>query len=121
MTEVKGAGKTALKFDPKKRENRARTQRWKWIALGTGTALFVTGVTFLVLDGSGNCALPMDQTQCPRLYDTALMGWGGIATGAALIGTGVWLWMKGNKTEEKRAIGLVPTRGGAAVSLSARF
>lgn len=99
-------------------DRRTRSTTWKWLALGTGLAAAGTGVWLIHLDGP---ILDDQGNHTADQYETKGLGIGAIAAGAALIGTGILLWVREPSSERPRAVGLVPTHRGLAVTLRGTF
>ncbi len=118
--EVKGAGKATVEI-PADPGERARKRHYYLGGAITGVAMVATGAVLVWLDGNGNCAKDPGQVQCPEVYDTGLAGWITLGTGAALTATASYLWFHSRPSHESRALGIAPTRGGAALTLSGRF
>jgi hypothetical protein len=117
LTKVDGGRTTSLVV---RKKGRSWRKVWAGAAVGLGVAGIATGITLMVMDGGGTCSLMPGQTQCPQLYDTMTLGIGATVGGVALAGLGTWLWLRGGG-REGRALGLAPTRGGAAIVLGGRF
>jgi hypothetical protein len=121
--EVAGSGKVALPIAPPKDDGPSRTHLLWWGAAGAGAAMVGTGIWLLVIDGDGTCDPMPGQTQCPEVYSTTGLGIGSLIGGLALAGAGTYFALTGgdDPRAERRAIGLVPRRGGLTVSIAGRF
>lgn len=92
----------------------------KWSALGAGVAAVGVGIGMLVIDGRGTCSLAPMQKQCPKVYDTLPLGASLTAIGGALLITSVVVFIL-DRPAKAPAISLVPTAGGATLSVLGRF
>lgn len=96
---------------------------WKYVAAGTGAAVFVTGVYVLSLHHDGTC----DATgvECEERYNTLLGGLGTVAAGLAIGGASGWMFMRDARdaraAETRPTATIAPTRGGAYATVRLRF
>ena len=100
----------------------------KWITAALAVGLLATGAVMLAYDGHGgtfNDGSPCDAskfpgaTQCPHAFDTGLEGGLLLGAGGLVAAGSVVLFI----VDGKRRVGpaIVPTHGGAGVTLTARF
>lgn len=91
----------------------------KWVALGAGGLLFITGAVLIAIDGNQSCG--DSAAACPEVYNTLLPGLLSIGAGVGLGGAGGWLWYQESKDKKAVSAGVAPTRGGMTARLAVTF
>lgn len=93
----------------------------KWTALGVGIAAAGAGAAMIALDGRGTCDLMMGQTLCPQQLATLPIGAALAAVGVAALGTSAAFFVLDHRRSRRTAVSLIPSAGGAALTLAGSF